>query len=101
MFTPSLGHFVPRDRGAVSAIIKAGLFENSAGGEGRGVGLGVSTISAVIPGRAKIARARNPYSRWWLWIPGSLVSLAPRNDGERAAQAQHAAVQPSIRHMQP
>src|SRR3979411_1530938 len=22
----------------------------------------------------------NPYSRWWLWIPGSLVSLAPRND---------------------
>lgn len=31
MFTPSLGHFVPRDRGAVSAIIKAGLFESSAG----------------------------------------------------------------------
>jgi hypothetical protein len=27
-----------------------------------------------------LARARNPYSRWWLWIPGSLVSLAPRND---------------------
>src|SRR6266481_603717 len=26
------------------------------------------------------AQARNPYSRWWLWIPGSLVSLAPRND---------------------
>src|SRR5258708_1810852 len=25
-------------------------------------------------------RARNPYSRSWLWIPGSLVSLAPRND---------------------
>jgi hypothetical protein len=23
------------------------------------------------------AQARNPYSRWWLWIPGSLVSLAP------------------------
>src|SRR5229473_1308602 len=33
----------------------------------------------VIPGRA-LARARNPYSRSWLWIPGSLVSLAPRND---------------------
>src|SRR5713226_8145481 len=26
-------------------------------------------------------QARNPYSRSWLWIPGSLVSLAPRNDG--------------------
>src|SRR5712671_7149047 len=26
------------------------------------------------------AQARNPYSRSWLWIPGSLVSLAPRND---------------------
>src|SRR5882724_6109021 len=25
-------------------------------------------------------QARNPYSRSWLWIPGSLVSLAPRND---------------------
>src|SRR5947209_13388719 len=23
------------------------------------------------------ARARNPCFRWWLWIPGSLVSLAP------------------------
>src|SRR6266853_1909627 len=26
------------------------------------------------------AQARKPYSRSWLWIPGSLVSLAPRND---------------------
>ena len=25
-------------------------------------------------------RARNLYSQWRLWIPGSLVSLAPRND---------------------
>src|SRR6266404_5081894 len=28
-----------------------------------------------------LAQARNPYSLSWLWIPGSLVSLAPRNDG--------------------
>src|SRR5260370_39008792 len=28
-----------------------------------------------------LAHARNPYSLRWLWIPGSLVSLAPRNDG--------------------
>src|SRR6266403_5526842 len=28
-----------------------------------------------------LAQARNPYSRWWLWIPGSLALLAPRNDG--------------------
>jgi hypothetical protein len=21
-----------------------------------------------------------PQARWWLWIPGSLASLAPRND---------------------
>jgi phenylacetate-CoA ligase len=27
-----------------------------------------------------LAQARNPYSRWWLWIPGSLASLPPRND---------------------
>src|SRR5260370_30844699 len=25
-------------------------------------------------------QARNPYSRWRLWIPGSLALLAPRND---------------------
>jgi hypothetical protein len=45
----------------------------------------------VIPGRANgsrakrgrmtgSARARNPYSRSWLWIPGSALRL-PRNDG--------------------
>src|SRR6266581_2605898 len=28
-----------------------------------------------------LAQARNPYSRSWFWIPGSLASLAPRNDG--------------------
>jgi phenylacetate-CoA ligase len=27
-----------------------------------------------------LAQARNPYSSSWLWIPGSLDSLAPRND---------------------
>src|ERR1700716_4139933 len=26
------------------------------------------------------AQARNPYSRSWLWIPGSCASLTPRND---------------------
>src|ERR1700692_2745190 len=31
-------------------------------------------------GMRHLAQARNPYSRSWLWIPGSLVSLAPRND---------------------
>src|SRR5665213_2817102 len=29
----------------------------------------VGPNTTVIPGRA-VARARNPYSRWWLWIPG-------------------------------
>src|SRR6266853_394370 len=28
-----------------------------------------------------LAQARNPYSRSWLWIQGSLASLAPQNDG--------------------
>src|SRR5258708_26847565 len=28
----------------------------------------------------RLAQARNPHSRSWLWIPGSLVSLARRND---------------------
>ena len=27
-----------------------------------------------------MARARNPYSLSWLWIPGWLAALAPRND---------------------
>ena len=31
-------------------------------------------------GMRRLAQARNPYSLSWLWIPGSLVSLAPRND---------------------
>src|SRR5258708_994086 len=47
----------------------------------------------VIPGHASLAWARNPYSRWWLWIPGSRAEpvigpargrtrwLAPGNDG--------------------
>src|SRR6476661_5123522 len=39
----------------------------------------IDTIS-VIPGCAPLAQARNPYSRSRLWISGSLVSLAPRND---------------------
>jgi hypothetical protein len=43
----------------------------------------------VIPGCAILAQARNPYSLWCrlvlnetqgVWIPGSLASLAPRND---------------------
>src|SRR5260370_17425540 len=32
-------------------------------------------------GMRLLAQARNPYSQLWLWIPGSLASLAPRNDG--------------------
>src|SRR6266403_4270609 len=28
-----------------------------------------------------LAQARNPYSLSWLWIPGSLAALTPRNDG--------------------
>src|ERR1019366_3149446 len=35
-----------------------------------------------------LAQARNPFSRSWLWIPGSIASLAPRNDGD-ALQPQH------------
>jgi len=31
----------------------------------------------VIPGRALLARARNPYAPWWLWIPGSPLRVAP------------------------
>src|SRR6202011_2421833 len=32
-------------------------------------------------GMRQLAQARNPYSRSWLWIPGSLASLQPPNDG--------------------
>src|SRR5216684_256642 len=31
------------------------------------------------------AQARNPYSLSWLWIPGSLASQSPRNDGAQIA----------------
>src|SRR5450432_3998094 len=31
-------------------------------------------------GMRHLAQARNPKSLSWLWIPGSLASLAPRND---------------------
>ena len=44
-------------------------------------------VKTVIPEYAERRRpqmcnctSENPYSRSWLWIPGSLVSLAPRND---------------------
>src|SRR3982074_2765885 len=35
------------------------------------------------------AQARNPYSLQGLWIPGSLASLAPRNDGEKIYSPWH------------
>ncbi len=78
MFTANLGHFMPRDREVVSATLKV-----------RGcLKLGASEkvlrrIRNIIrhSGMRRQAQARNPYSRWWLWIPGSLASLAPRNDG--------------------
>jgi len=35
--------------------------------------------TTVIPGRAFLARTRNPWSAPWLWIPGPLTSFAPRN----------------------
>src|SRR5260370_34171807 len=31
----------------------------------------------VIPGRCLLGGARNPYSRWWLWIPGSTLTRRP------------------------
>ena len=33
----------------------------------------------------RLAQARNPYSRYWLWIPGSSLR-DPRNDDEPAVQ---------------
>ena len=36
-----------------------------------------------------LAQTRNPYSLSWLWIPGSLVSLAPRNDRLRVFSLKH------------
>src|SRR5216684_6872757 len=36
-----------------------------------------------------LAQARNPYSLSWLWIPCSLVSLAPRNDAASSIRDHH------------
>src|SRR6266436_10268021 len=44
-------------------------------------GLRHSPMCNCTSGMRHLAQTRNPYSRSWLWIPGSLVSLAPRNDG--------------------
>src|SRR3981081_1102889 len=60
-------------------------FQEAAAGEMRWlIPHGAPKSTAVIPGGA-LARARNPYSRSWLWIPGSLVSLAPRNDNQECS----------------
>src|ERR1700730_7382303 len=37
-------------------------------------------------GMRLLAQARNPYSRSWLWIPGSLAALAPRNDDDNCVE---------------
>src|SRR6266481_3338177 len=42
--------------------------------------VGAGEINSCHSGMRLLAQARNPYSRWWLWIPGSLALLAPRND---------------------
>src|SRR3954463_10712400 len=39
-------------------------------------------LAAVIPGCASWRRPGIHNPRSWLWIPGSLASLAPRNDGD-------------------
>jgi hypothetical protein len=49
-------------------------------GAGVKAGFGESKM-AVIPAEPRSGESRNPYSRWWIWIPGSRASLAPRNDG--------------------
>jgi hypothetical protein len=41
---------------------------------------GARKLIPVIPGCAPLGQARNPYSRSWLWIPGSRFR-SPRNDG--------------------
>ena len=42
--------------------------------------VGAGQIDGRHSGMRLLAQTRNPYSQSWLWIPGSLVSLAPRND---------------------
>ena len=51
----------------------------AAGGAGFGVGI-AGSLNAQSALDAPKARARNPYARSWLWIPGSHASHAPRND---------------------
>jgi hypothetical protein len=44
----------------------------------RGRGNANTYFTAVIPGRASFfGRARNPHSRWWLWIPGLRQAAHP------------------------
>src|SRR6266852_4932604 len=55
---------------------KCNNFKNLAFGDG-GYYCSLCTKSPCPRRSGKDAHARNPYSRSWLWIPGSLVSLAP------------------------
>jgi hypothetical protein len=41
-----------------------------------GFGELVKSLSPHRHSGARVARARNPYSRWWLWIPGSRLCRA-------------------------
>jgi hypothetical protein len=41
-----------------------------------------SQVFSLCHSGAREARARNPYARWWLWIPGPLALLASRNDDQ-------------------
>jgi hypothetical protein len=38
---------------------------------------GVVILKIRHSGMRRLAQARNPYSRLWLWIPGSLVPSRP------------------------
>ena len=47
------------------------------------------TNPPVIPGRAEGASPESTITRRWLWIPGSLAALGPRNDTGREGQRRH------------
>src|SRR6478752_7874911 len=81
-FLQNLGHIVPRERGLLVRKLEQRHCEEPTGRANARPMTGSATKQSVLrhSGMRHWAQARNPYSRSWLWIPGSLASLAPRND---------------------
>src|SRR6267378_8096896 len=69
------------DAGPPGRGLGRGIRQRPTGG---GAGLAFHLPAFVIPGRREAASPESILPKLWLWIPGSLASLGPRNDWNRS-----------------